>query len=71
MIFLYDWEFWKSEVLSGLDVLVNLIQVAFFGCCDFWDNFCIRLAVRLGQVAKWQVLMDLMDVDMDGLHTAL
>ena len=54
-----------------MDVLVNLIQVAFPCGRGFWGKFWIRLAARLGQVAKWPALMDLENVDMEILNVAL
>ena len=51
--------------------MVNLIQISFAGCCDFWENFWIILDVRLVQVVMWPALIDLMDVEMEGLNAAL
>ena len=55
--FLVDWMFWYT--LSKWTLIITVI----------WGrNVCIRLALRLGQVEKWTELMDLTNVEMEGLN---
>ena len=46
-IFIDDWKCGRFESLIWLDVLLNLIQVAFVCSCDFWRNFGLYYSEKM------------------------